>query len=98
MNAKLIPLEYVNDLMYELQKSFWDERGRGARFRMTTVGREFYNEKVAPLLKDADLDAILATVREVLLKEGIVSDIVFLRPIRSPRVPKANIRLANTRA
>ena len=26
--------------MYELQKAFWDERGKGARFRMTTVGRE----------------------------------------------------------
>ena len=38
MNSKKISLDYANSLMYEMQKAFWDERGKGARFRMTTVG------------------------------------------------------------
>jgi hypothetical protein len=70
-NSKMIPLEYVNSLMYELEKAFWDERGRGARFRMTTVGREYYRDKVRPLIQSSDLDHILQTVREVLRSEGI---------------------------
>ena len=67
-NTKMIPLDYVNSLMFELEKSFWDERGRGARFRMTTVGREYYQDKVRPLLQSSELEHILQTVREVLLR------------------------------
>jgi len=29
MNKKTIPLDYANDLMYDLEKALWDERGRG---------------------------------------------------------------------
>ena len=45
MNNKMLPLDYANSLMFEMEKAFWDERGKGARFRMTTVGREFYKAK-----------------------------------------------------
>jgi hypothetical protein len=86
MNARIIPLDYVNSLMYELEKAFWDERGRGARFRMTTVGREFYNDKVAPLLKAPELDQILKTVQEVLQSEGIVGAVSYDQDGRLLRV------------
>ena len=76
-DKKMIPLEYVNSLMYELEKSFWDERGRGARFRVTTVGREYYQDKVRPLLQSSELEHILQTVRGVLQNEGIAGEVSY---------------------
>jgi hypothetical protein len=73
----MIPLDYVNSLMFELEKSFWDERGRGARFRVTTVGREYYQDKVRPLLQSSELEHILQTVRDVLQNEGIAGEVSY---------------------
>ena len=28
MNEQTIPLDYANSLMYEMEKAFWDERGK----------------------------------------------------------------------
>jgi len=75
MNNKSVPLDYVNDLMYELEKAFWDERGKGARFRMTTIGRQYFNEKVLPLLKSNELEHILNTIEDVLRSDGIVAKV-----------------------
>jgi hypothetical protein len=74
---KMIPLDYVNSLMFELEKSFWDERGRGARFRVTTVGREYYQDKVRPLLQSSELEHILQTVRDMLQNEGIAGEVSY---------------------
>ena len=76
-HKKMIPLDYVNSLMFELEKSFWDERGRGARFRVTTVGREYYQDKVRPLLQSSELEHILQTVRDVLQNEGIAGEVSY---------------------
>jgi hypothetical protein len=73
MNDQTIPLDYANHLMYELEKAFWDERGKGARFRLTTIGRGFFKEKVRPQLQSADLEHILQTIEEVLRQQGIAS-------------------------
>jgi len=89
MSAKTLPLDYVNNLMFELEKAFWDERGRGARFRMTTVGRGFYQDKIAPLLQSAELDQILKTVRDVLQSEGIVGSVSYGQDDRLLRVQVA---------
>ena len=86
MNNKLIPLEYVNSLVYELEKAFWDERGRGARFRMTTVGREFFKDKVLPLLQSPELDHILKVVQDVLQGEGIAGSVAYDQEGRLLRV------------
>ena len=85
-HKKMIPLEYVNGLIYELEKAFWDERGRGARFRMTTVGRAYYRDKVRPLLQSSDLEHILKTVQDVLQNEGIVAQISYDQEERLLRV------------
>ena len=45
MTRQLIPLDYANSLIYELEKAFWDERGKGARFRVTKVGRQYFEDK-----------------------------------------------------
>jgi hypothetical protein len=48
VNDKMISQEYANVLIFELEKAFWDERGKGARFRVTTVGREFFRTECLP--------------------------------------------------
>ena len=86
MNNQLIPLDYVNDLMYELEKAFWDERGKGARFRMTTIGQEYFNEKVLPNLKSDEIDKILPAIKEVLKSEGIAANLSYSKEDRLLRV------------
>jgi hypothetical protein len=75
MNNKTIPLDYANDLMYELEKAFWDERGRGARFRVTTVGRDYFMDKCLPRIKTLDVETIIGTIEQILEEEGIVASI-----------------------
>jgi hypothetical protein len=77
MNNKVVPLEYVNDLMFEMEKAFWDERGKGARFRMTTIGREYYKNKCLPLIQSTELGPILHTIEGVLQSEGIVGKVTY---------------------
>ena len=86
MNNNTLPLDYANDLVFELEKAFWDERGKGARFRVTTVGREFFRNKVRPALKSTELDDILQAIEEVLYREGIASKITYNNEERMLRV------------
>jgi hypothetical protein len=77
MNQKNVPLDYVNDLMFEMEKAFWDERGKGARFRMTTLGREYFKNKCLPLIQSSELNSILHTIEGVLQSEGIVGKVSY---------------------
>jgi len=86
MNNNSIPIDYVNNLMYELEKAFWDERGEGARFRTTTIGRQYFNDKLLPLLKSDDVEQILRTIEEVLTGEGILAKVSFSLEERLLRV------------
>ena len=86
MKDKTIPLDYANSLVYELEKAFWDERGRGARFRMTTVGREYFKAKCLPLIQSSELDSILHTIEELLQREGIALQVAYSREDRLFRV------------
>ena len=75
MSKKDIPLEYVNSIVYDLEKAFWDERGKGARFRVTTVGRDFFLDKCLPRIKTQDVETIIGTIEQILEEDGIVSSI-----------------------
>ena len=86
MNDQAIPLDYANNLMYELEKAFWDERGLGARFRLTTVGRGYFEEKVRPALQSSDLEHILHTIEDILRQQGIVSKMTYNNEERLLRV------------
>jgi len=86
MNENPVPLEYVNNLMYELEKAFWDERGKGARFRMTKVGYQYFDDKIKPLLQSTEVEDILEKVSGVLKGEGITADISYNREERLLRV------------
>ncbi len=86
MSDKSIPLDYANNLIFELEKAFWDERGRGARFRMTTVGREYFREKCLPLIQSSELDRVLETLKDVLQREQIAGDVSYGKEERLLRV------------
>ena len=75
MNNKMISQDYVNDLMFELEKAIWDERGKGARFRVTTVGHEFFKTACLPRLQSTEIDDMVRTIEGALQEKGIVSQV-----------------------
>jgi hypothetical protein len=75
MSSKNVSLKYANSIMYDLQKAFWDERGKGARFRMTTVGREYFKDKGLLELKADSVAAIVDTIAKMLKDEGVIADL-----------------------
>lgn len=86
MSQLTIPLDYANSLMYELEKAFWDERGKGARFRMTKVGNQYFEDKVRPLLSSTEVLDILEKIRGVLKGEGIVTEVSYSQEERLLKV------------
>jgi hypothetical protein len=75
MSDRTISLDYANGLLYELQKAFWDERGRGARFRTTVLGREYFLSKCLPLLQSPGLEQMLGTIGAFLQGERIAEKV-----------------------
>lgn len=86
MNSKNIPLDYANGLIYELEKAFWDERGKGARFRVTKVGYQYFDEKVKPLLGSKEIEDILQKIDGVLQTQGIAASVSYSREERLLKV------------
>jgi len=72
VNDQTISREYANDIIFELEKAFWDERGKGARFRVTTVGSDFFRTKCLPGLQSVEIDEIVQAIERALQEEGIV--------------------------
>ena len=86
MDTKTIPLDYANSLLYEMEKAFWDERGKGARFRMTTIGREYFEKECRPLLKSDEIEDILGTIVKVVQEAGIAASVTYNRDDRLLKV------------
>ena len=75
MSNQGVSLDYVNSIVYDLEKAFWDERGKGARFRVTTVGRDYFLNKCLPRIDTREVETIVETVEQVMREEGIVAGI-----------------------
>jgi hypothetical protein len=75
MSSPGVSLDYVNSIVYDLEKAFWDERGRGARFRVTTVGRDYLLNKCLPRIETREVEPIIETIEQVMCEEGIVAGI-----------------------
>lgn len=73
MSGQGVSLDYVNSIVYDLQKAFWDERGKGARFRTTTVGRDYFLDKCLPRIGARKVEPIVEVIEQVLREEGIVA-------------------------
>ena len=86
MSEKKISLEYANSLVYDLEKAFWDERGKGAQFRTTKVGQAYFTDKFLPLIESPELDHILQVIEDVLQEEGIAASVSHEKEDRLLRV------------
>lgn len=86
MNPKALPLDYANGLMLELEKAFYDERGKGARFRTTTVGASYFRQRCLPHIQANDIAGILPALEQALREDGIVAKLDFLQEERLLRV------------
>lgn len=86
MSEKNISLDYANSVVYELEKAFYDERGKGARFRTTTIGRKYFKDKFLPLIESTNIDEIVETIQDTLKQEGIVNTMSSDREDRLLRV------------
>ena len=75
MSNSGVSLDYVNSIVYDLEKAFWDERGKGARFRVTTVGRDYFLNKCLPRIETREVELIIETIEQVMRQEGIVAGI-----------------------
>ncbi len=78
MNNNTVSLGYANALVYELEKAMWDERGRGGRYRMTTVGREYFKGKCLQKITSEDPASIVQAVDETLREEGVVAAVEYV--------------------
>ncbi len=75
MSSHDVPLDYANSIVYDLQKALWDERGMGARFRVTTVGRDYFLGKCLPRIKTPDVGTTIGTIEQILEEERLVAGI-----------------------
>jgi hypothetical protein len=73
MNSQTISRDYANDMIFELEKAFWDERGKGARFRLTTLGRDFFRTKCLTKIQSTEIPDMVATIEDVLKENGIIN-------------------------
>jgi hypothetical protein len=86
MSEKMVPLDYVNNLVYELEKAFWDERGKGARFRLTNIGQQYFKDKVLPQIQSNEVEQILDVVGNVLKNDGLLEEFSYTIEERLLRV------------
>lgn len=77
MSNNTVTIDYANSLIYELEKAFWDERGKGARFRVTKVGYQYYEEQIRPLLTSTEVEDILKKITDVLQSKGITASVSY---------------------
>ena len=75
MSTPGVSLDYVNSVVYDLEKAFWDERGKGAQFRVTNVGRDYLLSKCLPRIETREVEPIIETIEQVMREEGIVAGI-----------------------
>jgi len=75
MSERQVSLDYVNSVIHDLEKAFWDERGRGARFRVTTVGRDYFLSQCLPRIQRKEVEPIIEVIKQVLREEGLVAGV-----------------------
>lgn len=64
--------EYANQVVFDVVKAFWDERGLGARFRLYNVGKDHLLGKLGLRGEDRrDFETVVAELSRGLNSEGI---------------------------
>ncbi len=75
MSGEKVSIGYANSIIFDLEKAFWDERGKGARFRVTNVGRAYFMDKCLQQITNDTLEEIAGTIARILQEEGIVDQV-----------------------
>ncbi len=70
-----VSLNYANLLIYRLQKALHDERGTGAKFRTSVVGKEELAQHYRLELSAGAVDDNVSACKETLKRLGIVEQI-----------------------
>lgn len=73
MSASTISLDYANSLIFELEKAFYDERGKGARFRTTMVGKQYFEDRCRACLRSDDVSEIAEDIEKALVEDGLAT-------------------------
>lgn len=69
-------IEYLNDILADILKSFWDERGRGARYRTTLAGVDRFSGLNYTEQLPKDVSGVVQLVKSYLEDQGIVTNIL----------------------
>ncbi|MBI4320777.1 MAG: nitroreductase family protein [Chloroflexi bacterium] len=70
--AKSPPSDYLNDLIFDIEKNFWIERGGGTRFRTPTIGWTHLERHKERLSSGGSVAGCVDVVREFLKENGVV--------------------------
>jgi hypothetical protein len=68
----MVSIDYVNGILFDLEKAFWDERGKGTRHRTNAVGRTYFKDRFFQSLKSAPLLDMAEIVEQPLKGDGII--------------------------
>ncbi len=69
--------KYYSEIVKDLELSFWDERGRGARYRTTLVGVNYFKEKYGSDLADKSWSKTVQNVIDALVKDNIIKNATY---------------------
>jgi hypothetical protein len=61
--------KYKDLLLFEYQKEFWNERGKGARYRLTRAGVKYFEDQMGEDIKDVE------KIKDWLIKNKFAEDI-----------------------
>lgn len=66
---------YMNSLLADVLKSFYDERGRGCRYRLTMVGVNFFKDFMNDIRGSKDIDEIMSNIIRYIKENHLATDI-----------------------
>ncbi|MCF6096328.1 hypothetical protein L1766_04810 [Thermovorax subterraneus] len=64
--------KFKDELIFEVQKEFWDERGKGARYRLTRLGVAFIKDQLGDKVKDKE------NIKKWLVENGFCKEVTFI--------------------
>ncbi len=65
--------KFKDNLIFEAQKEFWNERGRGAKYRLTMMGVPFFKNNFSGNLDDIDMAQAVQWLKD----NEFVSDLTY---------------------
>lgn len=83
--------KFKDELIFEVQKEFWNERGKGARYRLTRAGVQFFEEKLGKDMANKD------NVKKYLVENNFCEEICFKEDDISLGISVKNCCLKNIR-